>query len=222
VQHVKEHRAPVRYSLSRNEAVSLAETLKTRGELTDEQARNYAKRHGVATKPIYNLAEKMNIPIRQGDPRGSSQKSMTKRDVFAAAEAMFKAPTKDHEDQVQPEPQVEADKIPADHLAVDANAELAKMREELVAEQERARKAIRQTKALREATREERERLEELEGEVSVLRRKNASLEEKLDRAKTIARENLKDLRASVQRERRLIEALNTSEADLAALRAAS
>ena len=255
MQHVKEHRSPTRYSLTPEESRSLAETMKSKGRMTDRQVRIQAHRLGCATKAIYSLAERVGIAVdvekeqkRKPRPNASSARDR--------AEALFKSPSEMVNGDAEPglpdvlkalHPEAEAE-LPKDRLegedfslAVEMLAEeegrleafkrqtreeadqreaefeiyMAEMAENLEKLEARARAAIQQTKALRIATREDRDRIEELESTVSRLQRENAALEKTTDRAKTIALEDRRHLKESMIRERHLIEALAISERDL-------
>lgn len=84
MQHVKEHRAPTRYSLEPGELKELARLMKSRGGINDKQVRDQARRLGCATKPIYILASRIGLPVKthEGSPRknGESGKKPTARE----------------------------------------------------------------------------------------------------------------------------------------------
>jgi chromosome segregation ATPase len=89
-------------------------------------------------------------------------------------------------------------------------------RAEVAAERQKAREAIEQTAELRRKTREEREELETARGTISHMARQMKALEAKVEKYKEIALEDREELKASMERERRLIAALKRSEEDIA------
>jgi len=87
MQHVKEHRAPTRYSLEPTELREIAKLMKARGGLDEDQVRDQARHYGCATKPIYILAERIGLPVKMRlSNRTSSPRSRTPSKNLTARE----------------------------------------------------------------------------------------------------------------------------------------
>ena len=236
----KEHRAPVRYALLPEEQRAIADGMKKQGKVTVGQIKRQAKFYRCALKPIYHIAEKVGVPVIP------DQKPNRKKQVQTAAEKLFKTPTPEPtaEPEVPAEPKSlsetefetavqllaeEEDRLGAldeshrrewDKREADFAEEVRAIEARLAEEEERARNAIRQTVALRKETRDDRDRLEELSSEVHSAQREQARLRKRAEAAEEITKRHKDELKASMARERLLLEALAQSEADLKAARA--
>lgn len=239
---LKEHRAPVRYALLPDEQRAIADGMKKQGKITVSQIKRQAKFYRCALKPIYHIAERIGVPVI------ADQKPSRKEQARAAAEDLFRAPPEDpagdEADEATPKSLTEDEFEAAVQLLSDEEgriealdkagraqldkreADFARQVEEIEArlarEEERAREAIRQTRALRQETRSDRIRLEDANAELHAARREQARLKRRAEAAEAITLSHRQELRASMERERRLLNALAQSEADLAAARSAS
>jgi len=236
----KEHRAPVRYALLPEEQRAIADSMKKQGKVTVGQIKRQAKFYRCALKPIYHIAEKIGVPVI------ADQKPDRKKQAQVAAEKLFQAPPPEPvaEPETPPEPKSlseaefetavqmlaeEEDRLDAldeshrrewDKREADFADEVRAIEARLAAEEERARNAIRQTVALRKDTRADRERLEVVTSELHSAQREQTRLRRRAEAAEEITRKHKDELKASMARERLLLEALARSEADLVAARA--
>lgn len=104
MQHVKEHRAPVRYSITPAEAASLGEKMKRMGVITDVQIRKHAKAMGCSTKPIYALVERIGLSVTMRESTPSKKPLSPKRSAREQAEALFSKTSQRLHDGAPPDP----------------------------------------------------------------------------------------------------------------------
>lgn len=242
----KEHRAPTRYALLPEEQRAIADGMKKQGKITVSQIKRQAKFYRCALKPIYHIAERLGVPViaDQKVNRKAQVRAAAEELFKAPAGALEAAPTHIEEKACdEPQKSLSEDEFDAavELLAEEEGrlealerhhrteraareAEFAHQVEEaetrLSEEEGRAREAIRQTAALRRATREDRERLDEAQAALHSAEREMSRLRKRTQAAEEITRRHKDELKASMARERRLLEALAQSEADLEAARA--
>jgi hypothetical protein len=218
---------PVRYSLAPDERRTVAQTLKQRGGATPTQIKGIARSKGVAQKTIVQLIESLGLKVLPDTavpsaPRGKDRARAEAEKLFRAPEP---APLPADIDVTEPEFDMKLSELldletelrrkndeSLEYLAT-VETQLAEARAEAEAERERARAALEQTKKLRIATRADRERIDELEGEMNVLKRKYNRLAGK-------ARWLYGELTGSTDRERKLLAALDESERAYESLKA--
>lgn len=174
-------------SLFRKPAEAKRDDDQARRKLSLSQAKATGKQH---SESLVTLAEK-EATLAEREQRADRKIQQIKADAARQIEA-------------------ERSKIAAERV------ELKAEREELEAERQKAKDAIEQTAELRRKTREDREELETARGTISHLARQLKSLEAKAEKYKTIALEDRAELKASMERERRLIAALKRAEEDIA------
>ena len=223
---------PGRYALSPIEKKSVAAKFKARGGATDRELAALSKRMGVAKKTIFSVLNELRLPLipeqRQTSkrPTATPKAKPARKSPKEAAEAFFKPPSPEIVDPPAPET-ASMDDSRLDELALlekvlredhekilqsmlDLEAEMRAEKETAAKERQRAEDAIKQTAALRMATRADREELEALRGQVSSAERRFRKQKERADFAN-------RELALSVKREKLLLNALEKSEADLAA-----
>lgn len=229
----KAHRAPTRYSLRPEEIRSVISILQRRKGLSERQLSGIANHLGCAKKIIHEIAARHGYEIRpatkplcQGKPRPPLPPGQTQQISQTAI-----SPTGAEEEResellnilLEEEIRMATDfkRREEDLLesVSDLEAQLQERAAALEEERERARQAISQTKALRQATREDRETLETLRGEITILRYKNTKLGRRAEKISETNKALRRELRLSMERERRLIETLEISEHDLENLR---
>lgn len=235
---------PTRYSLRPERSKQVAERLKRSNGATRPEIRAIAESEGVAQKTIMEMMTTLKLDVK---PHPSDVAKPPKRkpriNPKVAAEKFFKDTLLTIEDNPPPATSADLDVL----LSLEESmreeqdkliTELAGMETEMLAAlnqaeewQTRAKDAMRQTKKLRLETRQDRETIEDLRGDIGVVRRRAGRSVQAANVRVTRARQERDDaqlhakwcqeqLSASAERERRLLEALRASEADLKDCRA--
>ena len=233
---LKEHRAPVRYSLKPDENREIVSLCEKRGHITGRQMKGFASRFGCSQKTVHQAVERHGFDVIGDAPTGAERKPRHIEEARRRAESHFTSPKSKYPPEEPSPPKSDPEVESLDLLAQeeqklldafklreaemleavsDLERQLAEQSAEVEKERERAREAIQQTRRMRIATRSDREALEETRGELTSMRLKYGRLEKEVDKIKAANTEIKKELRASVQREKRLIEALRLSESDL-------
>lgn len=220
----------IHYSLTPDDRRTVAQRLKRTGGATVSQIRQIAAQYKVAAKVIHQQMTILKIPVlpSTSSPKPASVKSRQ----IELADALFKIPSSAPEPVEPPAPapssMADVDKAMEEVLALEKQIRadhdetltyLAKVEKEMSAakaeaqsHKERAEQAIQQTKKLRIATRADRDRLDEVEGQLN-------SQTRIYNQIKGRARWLYGELAESTTREKLLLEALAQSEADLASCR---
>lgn len=218
--HTKQHRAPIRYSLTPHERKDIAAYLRIRGRVTTREIHGLARRYGCAQKIIHEIADHGHVPITQL-PKPSS----TPRPAAPSS-----APDPDPEHKPDDPDEIERDLETLSELEARLRKEYQLREEELLSEicsleeqlneqaEKReqnsidqidyAKRQVERTRQLRIATREDRETIESLKGECSASKRYNNRLKKKIDTLHEHNRWLNKELRASTEREKKLVLAL--------------
>ncbi len=230
----KEHRAPTRYSLLPYESREILDHCESRGHITDRQLTLFANRFGCARKTVYQVVEMHHYSVIPSIPAQDRKREHLQND-----ESLSK-PFEETADQVPHEPTLGAEDENLNVLVMEEEilretyqrkeAELLEAVSDLEAQfeqrssqvelhSEKARQAIQQTRRLRISTRQDRDDLETLRGENTLMAHKLRKAQKQTEEIRQANKEIRAQLKESMARERRLIDALSQSENDLQAIK---
>ena len=232
---VREHRAPRRYSLTTEQARRLGAFLERHGGITSIRIDRFSTQFGCARKTVHEQVERLGFEVTQVARRETAAPRI--EDVFPDrdAEAAPRVPDPASDSQPVDEEMAilaaeevrlrdEHDRREAELLAAIAELEDRIRDRETQLEQDRAavRKYMSATKELRAATRSDRDVIDTLRDENTVLKMRNRRLSGEMEQCRD-ANGRIKDeMRNSMARERTLLSELqrlagisNTASIDL-------
>jgi hypothetical protein len=218
---VRKHRAPVRYSLKPHEVRRLLAEISPRGGATLAQIGGIAARLGTARKTIVEIFQRNSLKILDTpapEPKPFFKPKIVPTDADEpqvdttgpSAEEDYSKIDEALEVLAQEEGRLHEEQGIAHTLLIEEEArhaaEIAEERAKLQAQEARTRTAIRQTAELRRQTRSEREGVDELKAQITILEHKLFMAQSALRKAQTRNDALDPDLRASLAREIDLIE----------------
>lgn len=230
----RSHRAPVRYSLRPEETQEIVSHLLANSGMTESNLNKFAVRFGCSKKTIHQAVTRHGCEIlpQQSAPKAIKAPRPKTNEKTGENPALLSQnpPPKELPDEIDPLEILitEEERLRADYenrendilkVAGDFEKDLSAREADLGTQRERVRAAIQQTRELRIATRADRDLIEELKGEITTLKIKTARAELQRQKAKDANIAIKKELRSSMARERKLLEVLERSEHDLAALK---
>lgn len=229
MRHIKEHRAPTRYSLTPSEQRDIGAYLRIRGGITTREVRGLARRYGCAQKVIHEIADRGRIAITQIPkassirPRPETPEPETPEPETAEHEPDPPPDQKNHDElgqgletlsqlevRLREEHRRREETLLSEICALEEQLQInaAKREQSSIDQTNYAKRQVERTRRLRIATREDRQTIETLKGECSAATRKIDRLKTKIEDYRTRNLRLNRELRASADREEKLVSAL--------------